>query len=96
MMGVLMRAAAVMMISRNLGMPSVTLASPRPALWKVFSVICVDGSPEGAASQHNVYTYAEEVAEKATSTTSRKRQPLRAHSHKQDRQPLRAHSAKSS
>mmetsp|Transcript_48746 Transcript_48746/g.143887 ORF Transcript_48746/g.143887 Transcript_48746/m.143887 type:complete len:400 (-) Transcript_48746:817-2016(-) len=32
-------------ISRSLGMPSVTLAPPCPARWKVFSVICVLGSP---------------------------------------------------
>jgi hypothetical protein len=37
--GVLMRGAAVMRISRSRGMPSVTLASPRPAMWKVLSVI---------------------------------------------------------
>jgi hypothetical protein len=35
----LMRAAAVMRISRKRGIPSVTLASPRPAMWKVLSVI---------------------------------------------------------
>ena len=27
------------------GMPRVTFASPRPAMWNVFSVICVLGSP---------------------------------------------------
>lgn len=30
---------------RNLGIPNVTFISPRPAKWKVFNVICVDGSP---------------------------------------------------
>ena len=29
----------------SLGIPSVTFISPRPAKWKVLSVICVDGSP---------------------------------------------------
>lgn len=33
-------AAAVIRISRKRGIPSVTLASPRPAMWKVLSVIC--------------------------------------------------------
>lgn len=28
-----------------LGMPRVTFISPLPAKWKVFSVICVEGSP---------------------------------------------------
>lgn len=28
-----------------LGMPKVTFISPLPAKWKVFSVICVEGSP---------------------------------------------------
>ena len=43
--GVLMEAEAVMMISRSLGIPSVTLPAPWPARWKVLSVIWVDGSP---------------------------------------------------
>lgn len=29
----------------HLGIPNVTFISPLPAKWKVFSVICVDGSP---------------------------------------------------
>lgn len=32
------------------GIPSVTLASPRPAMWKVLSVICVEGSPTDCAA----------------------------------------------
>ena len=32
-----------MRISRRRGMPSVTLASPRPAMWNVLSVICPGG-----------------------------------------------------
>ena len=38
--------------SRNRGMPSVTFASPRPAKWNVFKVICVDGSPTDCAATH--------------------------------------------
>ena len=47
MTGVLILDAAVMRISRRRGIPSVTLASPRPAMWNVLSVICVLGSPGG-------------------------------------------------
>ena len=41
---------ATMMISRMRGMPRVTLASPRPAWWKVLRVICVEGSPTDCAA----------------------------------------------
>jgi len=39
MMGVLIFCEAVMTISRRRGIPSVTLAAPWPAKWKVLSVI---------------------------------------------------------
>lgn len=42
--------AAVIMISLNLGIPSVTFAPPCPARWNVFNVICVDGSPTDCAA----------------------------------------------
>mmetsp|Transcript_9198 Transcript_9198/g.37607 ORF Transcript_9198/g.37607 Transcript_9198/m.37607 type:complete len:358 (+) Transcript_9198:1596-2669(+) len=45
MTGVASFFAAAMRSSRRRGIPSVTLASPRPAKWKVLRVICVDGSP---------------------------------------------------
>ena len=32
-------------LEAHLGMPRVTFISPLPAKWKVFSVICVEGSP---------------------------------------------------
>mmetsp|Transcript_37319 Transcript_37319/g.92763 ORF Transcript_37319/g.92763 Transcript_37319/m.92763 type:complete len:217 (-) Transcript_37319:1414-2064(-) len=38
--------------SRRRGIPRVTLASPRPAKWKVLSVICVEGSPTDCAATH--------------------------------------------
>jgi hypothetical protein len=50
MTGVLMRAAAVIRISLRRGIPSVTLASPRPAMWKVLRVIWVEGSPTDCAA----------------------------------------------
>jgi hypothetical protein len=45
-----MHLAAVIRISLSLGIPSVTLAPPCPARWKVFNVICVDGSPTDCAA----------------------------------------------
>mmetsp|Transcript_89861 Transcript_89861/g.275082 ORF Transcript_89861/g.275082 Transcript_89861/m.275082 type:complete len:260 (+) Transcript_89861:1453-2232(+) len=45
MSGVAQDFEPVWMISRSRGMPNVTLAPPWPAKWKVFSVICVLGSP---------------------------------------------------
>merc|ERR1712157_715001 len=51
MVGVFKTLDAVMMISRNRGIPSVTFA-PDPARWNVFSVICVDGSPIDCAAIH--------------------------------------------
>ena len=50
--GVASFLAAAMSSSRRRGMPSVTLASPRPAKWNVFRVICVDGSPTDCAATH--------------------------------------------
>mmetsp|Transcript_5031 Transcript_5031/g.18314 ORF Transcript_5031/g.18314 Transcript_5031/m.18314 type:complete len:214 (+) Transcript_5031:1365-2006(+) len=49
--GVLIVREAARRISRRRGMPRVTLASPRPAKWNVFSVICVDGSPTDCAAR---------------------------------------------
>lgn len=43
--GVLIAALATIRISLNLGIPKVTFISPRPAKWKVFNVIWVEGSP---------------------------------------------------
>ena len=43
--GVLMFSEDVCSNSLSLGIPRVTLTSPLPAKWKVFRVICVDGSP---------------------------------------------------
>ena len=45
MHGVLMFEGVVIKISFSLGIPSVILAPPCPAKWKVFNVIYVDGSP---------------------------------------------------
>lgn len=43
--GVLILSEATIRISTNRGIPKVTFISPRPAKWKVFKVICVEGSP---------------------------------------------------
>ena len=50
--GVASFLAAAMSNSRRRGIPSVTLASPRPAKWKVLRVICVDGSPTDWPAMH--------------------------------------------
>src|ERR1700742_53507 len=50
MVGVIMFELAVMMISRKRGIPSVTFLAEWPAKWKVFSVICVEGSPTDCAA----------------------------------------------
>ena len=36
------------------GIPSVTFISPLPAKWKVFRVICVEGSPMDYSGPHPV------------------------------------------
>ena len=45
MQGVLILVGVVIRISLSLGIPSVMLAAPWPAKWKVLRVIWVDGSP---------------------------------------------------
>lgn len=40
----------VVINSFSLGTPSVTFAPPWPAKWKVFNVICVEGSPKDCAA----------------------------------------------
>ena len=62
MTGVLILDAAVIRISRRRGMPSVTFASPRPAMWNVLSVICVDGSPAWQCDKKSVRKWCEKSA----------------------------------
>jgi len=48
--GVLIWSVAVIKISLSLGTPNVKFAAPCPALWKVFKVIYVEGSPTDYAA----------------------------------------------
>ena len=53
---------AMLMISVSRGTPSVTFFADTPAKWKVFSVICVVGSPMDCAATVPIISPGKAVA----------------------------------
>lgn len=53
----------------SLGIPSVTFISPRPAKWKVLSVICVEGSPTDCTHTNKAHVHKNIVVLRVSGTS---------------------------